>query len=67
MNFGFPIWITIAGKERYGHYAPMIGEGSLLELLQEAMGQDFLLRLYQAIEVKRARNAGETGNPGKSL
>jgi len=42
MNFGFPIWITIAGKERYGQYAPMSVEGSLVEMLREAIGQDIL-------------------------
>jgi hypothetical protein len=40
-EFWFPYWITIGGKERYGQFAPMIGENALLGLLQEAIGQDF--------------------------
>ncbi|MEE9520657.1 MAG: tyrosine-type recombinase/integrase, partial [Dehalococcoidales bacterium] len=38
----FPYWITwsdISDKERYGQYAPMIGEKALLELLQNAIKQ----------------------------
>ncbi|MFC1871019.1 hypothetical protein ACFLYF_01260 [Chloroflexota bacterium] len=40
----FPYWITwsdISDKERYGQYAPMIGEKALLELLADAIDQDF--------------------------
>ena len=37
----FPYWITIGGKEKYGQFAPMIGEKALLELLQDAINQDF--------------------------
>ncbi len=40
----FPYWITwsdISNKERYGQYAPMIGEKALLELLEDAIKQDF--------------------------
>lgn len=37
----FPYWQTIDGKERYGRYAPMIGETALLELLSKAIDQDF--------------------------
>lgn len=37
----FPYWITIGGKEKYGQYAPMIGEGALLELLKDAIEQNF--------------------------
>ena len=33
-EFWFPYWITIGGKEKYGQFAPMIGEKALLELLQ---------------------------------
>ena len=39
--FWFPYWITIGGKEKYGQFAPMIGERALLELLQDAIKQDF--------------------------
>lgn len=57
-EFWFPYWITVAEKERYGQYAPMIGESALLELLQEAIKQnffsgDFLSRLLQAIEQRK--------------
>ena len=40
-EFWFPYWITIGGKEKYGQFAPMIGEKALLELLQNAIRQDF--------------------------
>ena len=43
-EFWFPYWITwsdISDKERYGQYAPMIGEKALLELLDDAISQDF--------------------------
>ena len=43
-EFWFPYWITwadIDGKERYGQYSPMIGEGALLELLEGAITDDF--------------------------
>jgi hypothetical protein len=40
-EFWFPYWITIGGKEKYGQFAPMIGENALLELLEEAIRQDF--------------------------
>ena len=40
-EFWFPYWITTRGKEKYGQYAPMMGENSLLELLQEAIRKDF--------------------------
>lgn len=42
----FPYWITIGGKEKYGQFAPMIGEGGLLELLEDAIGQDFFSRSF---------------------
>ena len=37
----FPYWITIGGKERYGQFAPMMGEDTLLGLFQEAIRQEF--------------------------
>lgn len=40
-EFWFPYWISIEGKERYGQYAPMLGETSLLELLGEAIRKGF--------------------------
>ena len=40
-EFWFPYWISIKGKERYGQYAPMMGERSLLELLGNAIRQGF--------------------------
>jgi hypothetical protein len=43
----FPYWITWAevdGRERYGQYAPMIGEKALLELLRKAIKKDFFSR-----------------------
>lgn len=37
----FPYWITIDGKEKYGQFAPMIGQKALLELLSNAIDNDF--------------------------
>jgi hypothetical protein len=56
----FPYWITwsdVSDKERYGQFAPMLGEKSLLELLESAISQDFfsenfLLGLRGAISAK---------------
>jgi hypothetical protein len=56
----FPYWITwsdISNKERYGQYAPMIGQKALLELLEDAIKQDFfsenfLITLKEAIKKK---------------
>lgn len=40
-EYWLPYWITIGGKEKYGQFAPMIGENALLELLVDAIKQDF--------------------------
>lgn len=40
-EFWFPYWISIRGKERYGQFAPMLGEHSLLKLLEDAIRQGF--------------------------
>jgi len=40
-DFWFPYWISTKGKEKYGQFAPMMGETSLLELLCEAIRQDY--------------------------
>lgn len=37
----FPYWIKIDGKEKYGQFAPMIGQKALLELLSKAIDQDY--------------------------
>ena len=37
----FPYWMIVDGKRTYGQFAPMIGERALLELLQEAVNQEF--------------------------
>ena len=57
-EFWFPYWITIGGKQKYGQFAPMMGESSFLELLKNAISQgffseDFLKSLGQAISEKR--------------
>jgi hypothetical protein len=36
----FPYWISIDGKEKYGQYAPMIGQKTLLKLLSSAIDND---------------------------
>lgn len=45
-EFWFPYWMTIGGKEKYGQFAPMIGERALLELLQDAIEQDFFTKSF---------------------
>ena len=40
-EFWFPYWMIIDGKEKYAQFAPMMGEKALLELLQDALEQDF--------------------------
>jgi hypothetical protein len=45
-EFWFPYWITIGGKKKYGQFAPMIGEKALLELLQDAIEQDFFTKAF---------------------
>jgi hypothetical protein len=56
-EFWFPYWMIVNGKEKYGQFAPMIGEKALLELLQDAINQDFfsdnfLQTLGQTISMK---------------
>ena len=56
-EYWFPYWITIKGKEKYGQFAPMIGKESLLELLKEAIKQDFfdeefLVQLIESIKTR---------------
>ncbi len=48
----FPYWITIDGKEKYGQFAPMIGQKALLELISEAIDEDFLKELNKKISNK---------------
>ncbi|MEM4213450.1 MAG: hypothetical protein QXO63_03990 [Thermoplasmatales archaeon] len=50
----FPYWITINGKEKYGQFAPMVGQKALLELLSKAIDRgffqtDFLEKLRRKI------------------
>jgi hypothetical protein len=52
----FPYWIAINGKWRYGQFAPLFNEDIFLELLEQAIRQDFfsktfLTRLRHEIEV----------------
>jgi len=63
----FPYWIDIGGKEKYGQFAPMIGQKALLELFKKAINknffnQDFLKYLKNEIEIyintKSAEQAG---------
>jgi len=56
-EFWFPYWVKIDGKEKYGQFAPMIGQNALLELLKEAIRQDFfqksfLIDLSESIQAK---------------
>ncbi|MFC1978184.1 hypothetical protein ACFLWS_08020 [Chloroflexota bacterium] len=45
-EFWFPYWITIGGKEKYGQFAPMIGEKALMELPKDAVEQDFFSKSF---------------------
>jgi hypothetical protein len=57
-EFWFPYWITIGdNKEKYGQFAPMIGEKALIELLGKAIeadyfSHDFLTNMHGIIEKK---------------
>jgi hypothetical protein len=59
-EYWFPYWTKIKGKEKYGQFAPMIGKNGLLQLLKEAIRQnffeqDFLEELSEAIQSKLKR------------
>jgi len=45
-EYWFPYWVRIDGKEKYGQFAPMIGKKGLLQLLNEAISQDFFDRQF---------------------
>lgn len=52
----FPYWISINGKEKYGQFAPMIGQKALLELMENAIDDgffdiDFLKGLNTKIDI----------------
>ncbi len=56
-EFWFPYWVKIHGKEKYGQFAPMIGQKGLLGLLEEAINQDFfddsfLIELSKVVDSK---------------
>ena len=69
-SFWFPYWIKVRGKWRYGQYAPIFDESQFLELLLEAIRQDFfsahfLKGLEQAIQVNRNKAARELFQEGR--
>ena len=45
-EFWFPYWISIEGKEKYGQFAPMIGENALLELFEGAIDRGFFSKSF---------------------
>jgi hypothetical protein len=60
-EYWFPYWVKIGGKEKYGQFAPMIGKNGLLQLLKEAIRQDFfdkpfLMELAESIKAKMLSN-----------
>ena len=64
-EFWFPYWVKIKGKEKYGQFAPMIGQNALLELLKEAINQDFfdkqfLMNLSESIQGKLQEKISES-------
>jgi hypothetical protein len=56
-EFWFPYWVKIRGKEKYGQFAPMIGKNGLLQLLKEAIRQDFFDKhfLRELLETVRTK------------
>ncbi|MGD0277642.1 MAG: hypothetical protein ABSB79_16635 [Syntrophales bacterium] len=57
----FPYWIKIDGKEKYGQFAPMIGQKALLELMIKAidegyLGEEFLSGLKKKISDRLQSN-----------
>ena len=57
-EFWFPYWVKIKGKEKYGQFAPMLGQHALLELFEKAIREgffddQFLSRLKECIERKQ--------------
>ena len=60
-EFWFPYWMTIGVKEKYGQYAPMIGEKALLELLQDAIRKDFFSKSFLRSLEETIRTALSTG------
>jgi len=42
----FPYWMVIDGKEKYGQYAPMIGQKAFLELIEKAIEKGFFTNLF---------------------
>lgn len=63
-EFWFPYWMTIEGKEKFGQYAPMIGQKTLFELLQDAIEQGFFsenfLRKLHTVISKRLDKTSAT-------
>ena len=64
-EFWFRYWITFEGEEKYGKFAPMMSEGSLLELLQggikrEFFSENFLHQLHRTITDKSNSKYGES-------
>jgi len=54
-----PYWITIDGKEKYGQFAPMIGQKALLELLCKAIDSGFFgEKFLEGLGRKIARHLG---------
>lgn len=45
-EYWFPYWQKIQGKEKYGQFAPMIGADALLQLLRDAINQDFFNKQF---------------------
>lgn len=49
----FPYWVTVGGKEKYGQFAPMIGQRALSELLCKPIDAGFFdPELLEALERK---------------
>jgi len=45
-EFWFPYWLKVRGKWKYGQFAPMIGEDALLQLLSQAIRQDYFSQQF---------------------
>jgi len=55
-EFWLPYWIKIKGKEKYGQFAPMIGEKALQQLLNKAIEQDFFSKEFLSELMESIKN-----------
>ena len=59
----FPYWITIDGKEKYGQFAPMLGQAALLELICGAIDKGFFNSYFLNALQERINRHISNNNP----